>query len=149
MYRRILVPYDGSPFSERAVDHASYLAKISGADLLLVNVTVLPALVYTYHQAANAAINEAAQSLMQSSKDTVVKTLDVIIDRTKKEGIRASYRHAVGDPAEVILEIAEEEKAGLIVMGSKGLHGLSKIKALGSVTRKVAENARCPIMIVH
>ena len=64
-------------------------------------------------------------------------------------GIPSSYRHAIGDHAETILEIAEKEKVDLIVRGSKGLHGLGKIKAMGSVTRKVAEHALCPILIVH
>lgn len=149
MYRKILVPYDGSSFSERAVDHAVYLAKISGAEILLVNATVLPALIYSYEPAANAAINEAARLIVTSSKDAAIKSLEATIQGISKAGVPASYRHAVGDAAETILEIAEKEKADLIVMGSKGLHGLGKIKALGSVTRKVAERTACPILIVH
>ena len=149
MYRKILVPYDGSAFSERAIDHAIHLSEISGAEILLVNATVLPTLIYSYEAAANAAINEAARLIVTSSKDAAIKSLQATVEKIRKSGIPASYRHTVGDPAEMILEIAEKEKADLIVMGSKGLHGLAKIKALGSVTRKITENATCPILIVH
>ncbi|MEO9294302.1 MAG: universal stress protein [Nitrososphaera sp.] len=148
MYQKILVPYDSSSFSEKALEHAIYLAGLSGADLLLVNATVLPALVYTYHEAANAAINEAAQTLVGSSAEAV-KLLSALVEKIKKKGISASYRHAVGDPADLIIETAEKEQVDLVVMGSKGLRGVAKIKALGSVTRKVAENASCPVLIVH
>lgn len=148
MYRKILVPYDGSSFSERAVEHAAYLAKLSGANLLLVNATVLPTLIYIYHEAANAAINEVAQTLAGSSGEAV-RSLSMLTERINKQGIAASYKHAVGDPAELIIETAEKEEVDLVVMGSKGLHGLSKIKALGSVTRKVAERVNCPVLIVH
>lgn len=148
MYGKILVPYDGSSFSEKAVEHATYLAQLSGANLLLINATTLPALVYTYHETVNAAINEVAQSLVGPSTEAA-KSLSKLAEKIKKKGVAASYKHAVGDPAEMILETVEKEKIDLVVIGSKGLHGLSKIKALGSVTRKVAESASCPVLIVH
>ena len=47
------------------------------------------------------------------------------------------------------MEVAEEEAADLIVMGSIGLTGLSKLRALGSASRAVSERARCPVLIVH
>jgi nucleotide-binding universal stress UspA family protein len=148
MYRKILVPYDGSQFSERAVEHAVYLAKALDAELVFVNATVLPALIYTYHEATNVAINEAAQLLVESSKDAATRSLEGIEGRCKKEGIRASYMHRVGDPAELILDTAKKEKADLIVMGSRGL-GAVKSLFLGSVTRKVSERSTCPVLIVH
>jgi nucleotide-binding universal stress UspA family protein len=53
------------------------------------------------------------------------------------------------NPAEVILKFSQSEKIDLIVMGNVGLTGISKIKMLGSVSRNVLENAKCPILIVH
>jgi nucleotide-binding universal stress UspA family protein len=55
----------------------------------------------------------------------------------------------VGYPPEKIIEFANNEKVDLIVIGSVGLSGLSKVKALGSVSRSVSERARCPVLIVH
>ncbi|MER3408238.1 MAG: hypothetical protein C4292_05730 [Nitrososphaera sp.] len=56
---------------------------------------------------------------------------------------------AIGYPPDRIMEVAEEEAADLIVMGSIGLTGLSKLRALGSASRAVSERARCPVLIVH
>lgn len=148
MYSKILVPYDGSQFSERAIEHAAYLAKALDAELLFVNATVLPALMYTYHEPTNAAINEAAQLLVQSSRDAAARSLEGIVDKCKKDGMKASFMQRVGSPAELVLEIAKKEKADLIVMGSRGL-GAMKSLLLGSVTRKVSERSSCPVLIVH
>jgi nucleotide-binding universal stress UspA family protein len=56
---------------------------------------------------------------------------------------------AVGYPADKIIEVADSEKVDLIVMGNVGRTGLSRLMALGSVSRTVSEKARCPVMIVH
>ena len=54
-----------------------------------------------------------------------------------------------GNPAEEILKFSELEKIDLIVMGNVGLTGISKIKTLGSVSRNMLENSKCPVLIVH
>lgn len=149
MYRRILVPYDGSQFSERAVEHAEYLAKLSGAKVTFLTVTALPSLIYTYDEAVNAAINEAAELLTKSSEGSVVRSLELLVEKCKKQGIDAKLVHAVGDPAVLVLETARKDESDLIVMGSKGLKGVSKLKVLGSVARKVTELSVCPVLIVH
>lgn len=149
MYKKILVPHDGSKYSERAVEKAILLARLSGARILFVNSTVLPSLIYTFQEAANAAINEVAQKLVDSSGDVSSKILRSLVLQAKKKGVEASLMHRVGDPAEVILSVEKAEGADLIVMGSRGLSGLSKLRALGSVTRKVSEHSRCPVLIVH
>jgi nucleotide-binding universal stress UspA family protein len=149
MYRRILVPYDGSQFSERAVDHAVQFAKASGAKVTFLTATALPSLVYTYNEAVNVAINEAAELLVESSEVPAVRSLKSLMEKCQKQGVDATLVHAVGDPASLILETARKEETDLIVMGSRGLKGVSKIKVLGSVTCKVAELSDCPILIVH
>lgn len=56
----------------------------------------------------------------------------------------------VGNPAEVIIDVANnKQKVDLIIMGSTGLKGISKVRVLGSVSRHVCENANCPVMLVH
>jgi len=56
----------------------------------------------------------------------------------------------IGNPAEVIIDTANNrQKVDLIIMGSTGLKGISKVRVLGSVSRAVCENANCPIMLVH
>jgi nucleotide-binding universal stress UspA family protein len=149
LYKKILAPYDTSQFSERAAGQAVALAKMSGARLVFINVTTLPSLIYTYHEPTNSAINEAARLILQSSEDSATKALQELVARAKGQGVEASYVHAIGDPAEVIIEAAKSQKADLIVMGSRGLRGVARIKALGSVTRRVVEHADCPVLVVH
>lgn len=149
MYKKILVPHDGSKYSEKAAEEAIELARLSGAKLVFVNSTVLPSLIYTYQEAANAAINEAAQELVDFSSEVASNILGDLVAQCKKKGVDASFVHKVGDPAEVILAVAKAQGADLIVMGSKGLSGLSKLRALGSVARKVSETAHCPVMIIR
>ncbi|MFL6344829.1 MAG: universal stress protein, partial [Nitrososphaeraceae archaeon] len=56
----------------------------------------------------------------------------------------------IGNPAEDIIDIANnKQKVDLIMMGSTGLKGISKVRVLGSVSRHVCENANCPVMLVH
>lgn len=149
MYRKILVPHDGSEHSERAAEKAIELARLSGAKIVFVNSMTLPSFFYTYRDATNAAINEAAQQLMDFSGDVAAKILGDLGRQCSKKGVDASSVHKVGSPAEVILSVAKSEGADLIVMGSRGLSGLSRLKALGSVARKVSEHSRCPVLIVH
>lgn len=149
MYKKILVPHDSSEFSKRATEHALAIAKMSSAKMVFVNVTVLPSLIYSYHEPTNAAINEAAQLIIQSSSDTATKMLSELVAGAKAQGVEATYVQAVGDPAEIIVETAKNQKADLVVMGSRGLHGLARIKALGSVTRRVVEHSDCPVLVVH
>jgi len=54
-----------------------------------------------------------------------------------------------GEPTEAILDYAIANKVDLIIIGSKGLRGFSKLKALGSVSRTVSELAKCPVMIIR
>ena len=56
----------------------------------------------------------------------------------------------IGNPAQVIIDVANNrQKVDLIIMGSTGLKGISKVRALGSVSRHVSANANCPVMLVH
>jgi len=52
-------------------------------------------------------------------------------------------------PEEEIVSVAKQEKVDLIIMGSRQLKKIEKLRALGSVTRRVSEIADCPVMIVH
>ena len=64
-------------------------------------------------------------------------------------GISAETRSVVGYPSDVILREAEKDNVDIIVMGTTGLRGISKIKALGSVARHVSEEAECPVLLTR
>jgi nucleotide-binding universal stress UspA family protein len=65
------------------------------------------------------------------------------------ENLKVQPKVTIGLPADKIMEMATEENVDLIVIGTTGLKGVSKIKALGSVARNVSERAKRPVMLVR
>ena len=75
--------------------------------------------------------------------------VDVKIHQIENDKVALRGECRNGSAAEQILRFVKNNKIDIIVMGSQRLKGLSKIKALGSVTRKVSESTDCPVLIVH
>lgn len=65
------------------------------------------------------------------------------------KGVKAKRLVMIGEPVEKILTVATQENPYMIIIGSRKLKGFGKLKILGSVARKVSENAKCPVTIVH
>lgn len=155
------MPYDGSKPSENALREAAKLAAAlkDRADIVVLNVVqemptppMMTDMRFKSTQTGDKiSFRELSKELCQEMKDAVSKDLE-----GKKRKIEASASNLaiktkvlVGYPADKIIEFAEDEKPDVIVMGNTGLGGFSKFKALGSVSRSVAERAKCPVMIVH
>jgi nucleotide-binding universal stress UspA family protein len=97
--------------------------------------------------------NEASKMLDDTKKqlESAIK-----VDRDNKStkvlplSVTVIPQVVIGNPAQVIIDVANnKQKVDLIIMGSTGLRGISKVRALGSVSRHVCENANCPVMLVH
>ena len=87
---------------------------------------------------------------MIAAKSIARKELLADVAICKSKGVVNTYYDVVaGRPVESILKFERGVHPDLIVIGSKGLHGMSQVKALGSVSRKVSELAKCPVMIIH
>jgi nucleotide-binding universal stress UspA family protein len=82
-------------------------------------------------------------------KSRISEVLDEEEEMCSKQGIKVQTKIAVGRPADQILKFAEKEKIDLIVIGSRRLKGLSKVRALGSVSRNVAAKTPCPVLTVN
>ena len=137
MMKNILVPVDGSEGADRAIEQAVTLAKICGAKLNFLYVANINQL------AINAVLSDAIL-------DSVTKAGNVVLDRAMEmvpEGIEKESFSDTGSPAVVILDFAETNDIDLIVMGSRGL-GLLKGVLIGSVSQKVIEEAKIPVMVV-
>jgi nucleotide-binding universal stress UspA family protein len=142
MFARILVPYDGSNFSKKALDLAIEISKKFGSDLWFL--TVLDKDLPLQHTKTNADSRHAKKSLSSIELDLRNRVLDC-----KEQGASADYELIKGSPKETILRFAKKRKMDLIIMGSQGMHGIKKIKTLGSVSRAVSEKAQCPVLLVH
>jgi nucleotide-binding universal stress UspA family protein len=154
LFKRILVATDGSPYSEKALEHADHLAQTFGAKLTLLNVAVeigqLPsglgrAWMLTDTQKVQEQINEYIEELKVRGQ----QVLDESRQRCKSENVITLVRegrHRL--TSEVICEVADETKAELIVMGTHGYTGLRKF-LLGSVASEVAHKAKQPVLLVR
>lgn len=150
-YRQILVPYDGSKYSKKALSEAIEIAKKFDSDLFLLTVidtlTVAPP---DFYLKPGAGVG--AKKFVKYLNDAFSKVDLVLRDEVfhcKENGVCADYEIITGSPANVILRFAKKRNIDLIVMGSQGMVGISKLKALGSVSRKVSEEAGCPVLIVR
>lgn len=152
-YQRILVPFDGSKFAKKALEHAVDIAKNNDAIIHLCTIIttggVIPpgSLLGLVRESARGTLQKR---LLQASKIETDHMQNEQIKFCKSRGIKACPKVAVnGNVAEQILVMAKKKSADLIVIGSQGLHGVAKLKSLGSVSRKVSEYARCPVLIVR
>ena len=140
MYKKILVPTDGSEFAKKAQRHALFLAKVSGAEIVAVSVTEnnfvngLPLDDEIYQ--LNQVLNERSE---ENLKD---------FDKLNEDDVKINHVIREGSPARVILEVANEEQVDLIVMGSSGKSGFDRF-IMGSVADKVVNSAKCAVLVVH
>lgn len=144
------MPHDGSEAADRALEHALPIAKVFDAKLILltvVNENVAPAfgIISATPQQLKGMISELIAFAKKEAQDKLEKR----VERAKKEHPNISHVVAVGNPSETIIDMVEKQNIDLIVMGSRGLTGMKKIVALGSVTRNVSEHVTCPVLIVH
>ena len=140
MYKKILVPTDGSEFAKKAQKHALFLASVSGAEIVAVSVTEnnfvngLPLDDEIYQ--LNQVLNERSE---ENLKD---------FDKLNEDDVKINHVIREGSPAKVILEVANEEQVDLIVMGSSGKSGFDRF-IMGSVADKVVNSAKCAVLVVH
>ncbi len=144
-YRTVLVGTDGSESSFRAVDRAAALAGDSGATLLLV--CAYRPLPDRERARAADALGELAYKVAGSHPAE-----DVLGDaayRAQKAGAKEVERFAVeGDPVDVIVDVAKDRAADLVVVGNRGLNSIAG-RLLGSVPQNVSHKASCDVLIVH
>ncbi|MDR2829964.1 MAG: universal stress protein [Methanobrevibacter sp.] len=143
MYKKILVPTDGSKFSEKSEEHALFLAEAVGAEVIGLSVVDIK---FFNDLPAEDTIYEINQILKEESKKNLDRFKD--IKREKSSNIKIRTIMIEGFPADTILEVAKKEDVDLIVIGSSGRTGLQKF-LMGSVADKVVKTAKCNVLVVH
>ena len=140
MYKKILVPTDGSEFAKKAQKHALFLASVSGAEIIAVSVT-------ENNFVNGLPLDDEVYQLNQILKERSEENLKEF-DELNEENIKITHMVREGSPARVILEVSEEEAVDLIVMGSSGKSGFDRF-IMGSVADKVVNSAKCAVLVVH
>lgn len=142
MAQTILLPYDGSPGAERAVELvAGYQGSRAALEALVVNMQSPPVALWPEAGAGAAAIEEA---LLEQGSELAQRAAA----RLTAAGVRAQGATRLGFPADGILREAERSGAAIIVMGTRG-HGVLQGFALGSVALRVAHGGAVPVCLVQ
>ena len=145
MFGSIVVGTDGSETAEEAVRQAVDLAKAVGAKVQLVSA---------YEPVSNQRIREEKQQAPDdvqwsiNPREDVDATLNDAAEVAAEAGVDVERFARQGDPADAILDVAEETKADLIIVGNKGMTGARRF-LLGSVPNKVSHHAPCSVLIIR
>jgi nucleotide-binding universal stress UspA family protein len=150
---KILLPNDGTEISDKALEKCKEFAKAFNAELFILHVIehipIPPSLILGNDR---QWIAETRRSIAKKLKEGWLKMAKEKINPfLEKENIKFNTTVLTEEQpvSEQIVKFASENKVNLIIVGSQRLNKISKIKALGSVSRKVSENVDCPIMIIH
>ena len=141
MYKRILIPLDGSPLAEQALPHAIAMAECFQSELVLLRVLIpLPSAVTTTEAALQRAAEEAAIFAREY--------LDRVAAGVQERGITVQMVTIGGRPHYQIIQYAETNQVDLIVMCTRGHSGLSRW-LMGSVSDRVVRGANVPVLLVR
>ena len=152
IFKRILVPFDGSRYSRNALLQAIEISKNSGSKIFIVtavDASDFPPGMLLALLKKDKRLEQSVSEFVTAAKSQIRRELLAEVAVCKAKGADAYYDIIAGNPIDAILKFARGRKIDLIVMGSQGLHGIGRLKALGSVSRKISELASCPVMIVH
>lgn len=144
MYRRILVPLDGSTMSEAVLPHAERLARALDVEIVLLHVDVTPAPIF----------EPPTSPLMPQPEEVKLTHLDeknylkTVCAKLEGKGLRVTYLLRDGIVADTILEAAEIEQADLIAMTTHGRTGMLRL-LLGSVAEQVVHRSKIPVMLIR
>jgi nucleotide-binding universal stress UspA family protein len=143
MYKRILLPTDGSEASRRAIDAGVEFARESGAELVAMTATT-PFRAIT----ADAEMLElTAEQYEASSRQHAQRRLDEIADLARDAGVPCTAVQVVSDdPDEAIIATARARMCDLVIMASHGRRGVKGL-LLGSVTQKVLVHSAIPVLV--
>jgi nucleotide-binding universal stress UspA family protein len=145
MYQRIVVPLDGSKWSESALPRAVELARVHDAELVLLHVYQSK----TGDYAAQWAL-AGQQQIADQTYEQMADQLVALRNRLRQEGLRVRDVMMRGsNPAQIICDFVEaEEGISMIVMSTHGRTGLSRW-LVGSVAQTVIKNSRSPVTLVR
>jgi nucleotide-binding universal stress UspA family protein len=149
VFRKVIAAIDGSDHAWKALELAADLAKVHGAELLVLHVVPwqpMPEALYELAQAEHIALDEeeARYAGLRALGDALTREAE---RRVRERGVASvSSRVAQGSPAHEILGVAQEHGADLLVLGSRGIGARGLL--LGSVSHKVAHLAECTCVLV-
>ena len=149
MYKKILLPTDGSKNSEKAIEHALRIAELVDSEIIILNVVDS---VYLTGLPEEDLITKSELILEEESQKIINHVKSIIENMEEEKGFKIDHvkltpRTEEGNAADVILKLSEKEDVDLIVIASSGKHMLDRF-LLGSVTEKTVRHSTVPILVI-
>ncbi len=153
-FKRILVPFDTSRLSIKALEKAVELSMMNRSQIFILHViTEIPLPIhYSKLESKNneVIITPLVNKLHKEIKNEMIVILEDVKNKYVSDSVPITTEIKIGDPAEIIVDFTKQNDIDLIVMGSIGHKGITGMfKRLGSVARKVAEEVDCALLIVR
>ena len=142
MTRKILVPLDGTPLSEKVLPHAQALAEEENAELVLLRVPVVPAKELFNREPAMGA------NIIHDIELDTERYLEAELRTMEKGHVKVTTLMREGPVAQTIAEVAEEIQADKIAMSTHGYSGLQRL-VKGSVAEEVVHLTHIPVILIH
>lgn len=145
MYKKILVPLDGSPLAEKVLPHVRALAQCVGAEVVLLRVVPTP----TYEAVfADTLLTPAPPNDEHNARSHAEGYLQRVAFDYFPSEVRVIYEVSSGPVAETILDYASGIEADLIAMSTHGRSGLARL-VLGSVADQIVRRSHLPVLLVR
>jgi len=149
---KILIAYDGSESSKHALNQGVSLAKLTDSDVTILSVIpriTMPLLPAEGAGVSPASIAQTSPEFQQEMKKFYTESLEKAAEDVEEKypNIDVVTKLMEGRPSSIIVEISEEGNYDLIVIGSRGLGGISGL-ILGSTSRRVVETCTIPVLVV-
>lgn len=145
MLESIIVGTDGSETAAKAVAQAADIAEKFGSKLFVVSA-FQPVSDNRLQKEKLAAPDDVEWAI--SPREDVDAMLQTMVEPIKGRGVDVQGLARMGDPADAILDVAEEQHANLIIVGNKGMTGAKRF-LLGSVPNKISHHAPCSVLIIR
>lgn len=139
MFSHIVIAWDGSDHARRAFDYGVGISEKFGARLQLISVA---------RHAEHAETQDERQDSRRQARQFYELGAGELLESAKKRGVKAELLVVEGGhPAEAIVDTARKVGADLIIVGRRGLSGVTRF-LIGSVSDRIARYAHCPVLVI-
>lgn len=142
MYKRILVPLDGSKLSEAVLPHVEAIAKGLNCEIVLLHVIPLPVPVF------DTPASPFDHNLLRDQEQDATRYLKEMCAKLEMDEARVNFLVREGDVTQLILDVAHEVQADLIAMSTHGRSGALRW-LLGSVTDRIVRHSPIPVLAIR
>jgi nucleotide-binding universal stress UspA family protein len=146
--KRILVPLDGSVFGEAALPCAEELARVSKAEIILMQSVTPHHFEIDLAESRSPHLSKLSEEYIEHARAVAIDYLAGIAKRLSQSGIAARSVVEIGPPAERIIACAKDNAVDVIALSTHGRSGLSALM-MGSVANKVLHYAEVPVLLVR